>query len=105
MTIRVEYTARVTESQLQSGVKVFVASIDELPGVFAQAETEQGALDELFALAENLHERIGLPVFGLRTPAVESWSWQTLAPGGTAARRYGSDPEPNVLLDAAAGQR
>lgn len=56
-----------------------------MPGIFTQAESERDALAELIAIAQNLHHRVGLPVIGLRTPAVRDWRWTTVAPEGVVA--------------------
>jgi len=49
--------AVIDESRLRDGSRVYVATVSEVPGVFAQAPTRVGVLADLQALLDNLASR------------------------------------------------
>ena len=74
-------TARVSSSKLSDGTLVFTASLEEMPSVVAEGESEPAALSELLALVENLLDRLGSDFVAVRTTAIESWNWTIQAEG------------------------
>lgn len=88
MTSYGDLSVLVTESQLGDGSVVYAACLEQMPGVVAEGSSESVAVSELIALLKDLHERLPLPVFAVRTAAVGSWNW-TIQTSGEPALSYG----------------
>lgn len=76
MSDAIALRVRMETSRTEDGKTVHTASLEELPGVVAEGETERAALSELYALTEDLWRRLGPDVLGIQTQAVERWSWK-----------------------------
>lgn len=76
MSDAIALRVQVEKSRTQDGKTVHTASLQELPGVVAEGDSRQAALSELFALTEDLWERLGPDVLGIQTQAIERWSWR-----------------------------
>lgn len=93
--VPVELTVEVVASRLSDGTEVFTASVAEMPGIVAEGPNEDAAVTELLAVINNLHERVGSEVVGLRTREVAGWSW-TMG-GGDEVRTWGAVARPDAL--------
>lgn len=69
--------AVVSFSERRDGTRVYTATLERMPGIVVEAESEEKAIEELIGVVSRLRESAGIPDEVFEDAPVESWSWDS----------------------------